>query len=169
MSRSIQEWAHDAYDHVQSACNLSGIVFAFEQCVEALVCEAKRLDLGETWVDEHPISVCFSDKFDDLSRSRKFSVMPCDEHLAQLMPQFAARMRQLCKESHRLGYGTDWRNEHASAQEFVRKIVSVTRSRGVRIFEAFERCEQIVKGETPGLPKGCGMQIIPSSDHGRTE
>ena len=148
MPRSLQEWARDAYDHVQCACNSSGIVFAFEQCIEDLALEAKRLGESETWIDEHPISVCFSDKFDDLSRLRDLPAIPCEEHLTQLIPRFAARMHHLCEESHRFGHSTDWRNEHPSAQEFVRKIVSVTRSRERnRIFDAFTLCERIARGE----------------------
>jgi len=147
MSRSIQEWARVAYDDVQFACNLSGIVFAFERCIEDLTAEARRLKEDEAWIDEHPISVCFSDKFDDLSRSRNLPAIDCEDHLTKLASQFAARMREICEESRRLDQGTDWRNKHPRAQEFVRKIVSVTRSRERnRIFDAFTLCEQIAKG-----------------------
>ncbi len=55
-------------------------------------------------------------------------------------------MRELCVKSWRLEKGTNWRNEHTKAQEFIRKIVSVTRSRERdRIFDAFTLCEQIAK------------------------
>ena len=147
MPRSLQEWACVAYDDVQFACNVSGIVFAFERCIEDLAAEAKRLNESESWIDKHPISVCFSDKFDDLSRSRNLPAIHCEEHLSKLASQFAARMRELCEESRRLEQGTDWRNEHPKAQAFVRKIVSVTRSRQhQRIFEVLAQCEEIARG-----------------------
>ena len=66
----------------------------------------------------------------------------------KLASQFATRMWELCEECRRLEQVTDWRSEHRGAQEFVRKMVSVRRSRERnRIFDAFTLCERAAKGD----------------------
>jgi len=146
MHRTISQWADDAQDHVQSACNLSGLVFAFERCVADLADEARRLDAGHDWIDHHPICVAWSDKLDDLSRSRSLAAMPTDEHLVDLVPRFVEAMNGICDEGNRQQHGTDWRNQHPVAQEFVRRIVSITGSRdGLRVFDALADCEKLAK------------------------
>jgi len=153
MNRTLEQWAKDACDTVQFACNLSGIVFACQQCVADLITEAKRQGKGPGWVDKHPICVAWSDKMDDLSRSRGLPPIPGDEHLVDLVPKFAQVMRQLCEESHPLGQGTDWCNRHTRAQAFVPKIVHLTGSReGLNVYRALEACEQIAKGKHPHKP-----------------
>jgi len=137
MTRTIQQWAADAQDHVQCACNLSGIVFAFERCIEDLAEDARRLDAGNDWIDHHPICVAWTDKLDDLSRSRSLPPIPTEEHLVDLVPRFVEAMKEICEEANRQQHGTDWRNQHPVTQDFVRRIVSITGSReGLRVFDA---------------------------------
>ena len=148
MTRTIQNWAKDAYDHVQYACNMSGLVFAFEQCVADLADEAARLGKDENWIDHHPVCVAWADKLDDLSRSRTLAALPTEEHLTALVPSFAVRMREVCDEANRLGKGTDWRNQHTVVKEFVRRIVFLTGSReGLNAFNALDECERLAAGE----------------------
>lgn len=149
MTRTIQQWAVDAADHVQCACNLSGLVFAFERCVADLANEAKRIGEGDEWINKHPICVLWTDKLDDLSRSRSLEPMQTHESLPTLATQFAEVMREICDEANRDGHGTDWRNQHPWAQEFVRKLVAVTASReGMNVIEAFEKCEQLARQQS---------------------
>ena len=146
MHRTIEQWAADAADHVQYACNLSGIVFSFEQCVADLAEEACRLGKGDDWINRHPIAVLWSDKLDDLSRSRSLDALDTSEPLTALVAQFAAVMREVCDEAHLLGQGTDWRNQHHKVQEMVRKLVAVTGSReGMSVFEAFDECQLLAR------------------------
>jgi hypothetical protein len=148
MHRSIEQWAADAADHVQYACNLSGLVFSFEQCVTDLAEEAKRLGENTDWINRHPICVLWADKLDDLSRSRDLDQLNTDDPLTILVPKFAAVMREVCNEAASLGHGTDWRNQHPKVQDFVRKLVSVTGSReGLAVFNAFDSCEKLARRE----------------------
>ena len=148
MHRSIEEWAADAADHVQYACNLSGIVFSFKQCVADLAEEARRLGESDEWISHHPIVVLWADKLDDLSRCRGTEPLPTSEPLTTLVPQFVAVMREVCDEAHRLGQGTDWRNQHPKVQNFVRKLVAVTGSRiGMAVFNACDACEKLARRE----------------------
>jgi len=144
VTRTIQNWAKDAYDHVQFACNMSGLVFAFERCVADLAEEAARLGKDENWIDHHPVCVAWADKLDDLSGSRQLDLLPTGEHLTDLVPHFASKMREVCDEANRQGKGTDWRNQHPDVQQFVRKIVFLTRSReGLNVFNALDECERL--------------------------
>ena len=43
----------------QSACNLSGLVFSFNEAMEALCAEAHELGEGTEWKNKHPICVLF--------------------------------------------------------------------------------------------------------------
>lgn len=148
MHRTISQWAADSADTMQYACNLSGLVFAFEQCVEDVAEEARRLGHGDEWINRHPIAVLWIDKLDDLSRSRSLQPIETSETLSALVPKFAAVMRGICEESRQLGTGTDWRNQHPRAQEMVRKLVSVTGSRdSMAVLRAFDSCERLAKGE----------------------
>lgn len=158
--KTIQQWADDAHGHVQFACNLSGIVFALAQCVEDLTAEAKRLGKDNDWIDHHPICVVWSDKFDDLSRSRGLDPLSITESLVTLVPAFVEVMQQLCNESHRDGHGTDWRNQHPRAQECARKIVFVTGSRdSMNVFRALEGCEQLASGDAVVSESSCTENV----------
>lgn len=149
MHRTIEQWAADAADHVQFACNLSGLVFAFEQCVADLSVEAEGIGESDGWINHHPIAVLWSDKLDDLSRTRSLDQLDTNEPLTVLVPHLAAVMREVCDDAHRLGHGTDWRNQHPQVQEVVRRLVAVTGSRnGLAVFNAFEACEKLARRET---------------------
>ena len=64
------------------------------------------------------------------------------------MPRFSETMRAVCDEANRLGEGTDWQNQHPDVQQFVRKIVFLTRSRdGLGVFNALDECERLAAGE----------------------
>jgi len=155
MARSIQQWARDASDDVQYACNLSGLVFAFQRCIAELVAEAERCGQDESWIDRHPICVAWADKLDDLSRSRGLAAIPTDNRLVDLVSNYVERMRDICEEAIQQNQGTDWRNQHPEVQQFVRKMVFVTRSReGMNIMEALDRCERIARGESVPEERG---------------
>ena len=85
MTRTIQQWAADAANHVQCACNLSGLVFAFEQCVADLSGEAERIGEGDEWINTHPICVLWTDRLDDLSRSRSLEPTQMNKALPTLV------------------------------------------------------------------------------------
>jgi hypothetical protein len=139
MTHTIKQWAADAIGPVQDACNMSGLVLALDECVADLA----ALGLGDEEIDQHPICVAWSDKLDDLSRSRRLEPISCDEPLTTLVPRFAEAMRSLCKE----GLDTDTRNRHPISQEFVQRVVYVTGSRStVKLFEALDQCERIAAG-----------------------
>ncbi len=139
MTRSIQQWAADAAGPVQDACNMSGLVFAFNECVADLAAHG----LGDDEITPHPICVAWSDKLDDLSRSRGLEPIQSEEPLTKVMPRFADAMRSLCME----GHDTDTRNRHPVTQDFVRRVVHVTGSRStVKLFEALDQCERIAAG-----------------------
>lgn len=140
MTRSIQQWAADAIGPVQDACNLSGLVFAFNECLADL----SGHGLGDQEIDRHPIAVAWADKLDDLSRSRVLEPIASDEPLTKLVPRFAEAMRLLCKE----GHDTDARNRAQVVQEFVRRVVYVTGSRSTaRLFDALDACKQKAAGQ----------------------
>lgn len=140
MTRTIKQWAADAVGPVQDACNLSGIVFALNECIVDLA----GLGLGNQEIDKHPIAVAWADKLDDLARCRGLEPIQCDEPLTKLVPRFTEAMRLLCKENH----DTDARNRHPITQEFVRRVVHVTGSRStVRLFDALDACKQMATGE----------------------
>ncbi|QDU94077.1 hypothetical protein [Lignipirellula cremea] len=108
------------------------LVFAFERCVADLAAEAQRLGWGKEWIDQHSICVLWIDKLDDLSSCRGMEPVETDEPLTEIMPKFAVAMREICDEANRLGHGTDWRNQHPLAQQFVRKLVAITGFRAGR-------------------------------------
>lgn|GEM_PF-6203317 len=148
MTRTIAQWAADAADTVQYASNLSGLVFSFEQCVQALAEEARRLGYDDEWIDRHPIAVLWADKLDDLSRSRNLPPIETHEQLIHLVPQFAAVMRKVCDEAQQSREGTEWRNQHPKVQALVQKLVAITGSRNtMAVVRGFEDCEWLAKGE----------------------
>jgi DTW domain-containing protein YfiP len=68
----IREAAQTALD-VQNACNLSGVLASFHHVViDALWPEARRLNKGTEWVNNHPICTLFLDKLSDLNRRGEF-------------------------------------------------------------------------------------------------
>lgn len=141
-TRSLAQWAADAVSHVESACNLSGLVYAFERCVHDLV--SSQNYEGTHSLDHHPICVVWADKMDDLSRSRGMSPISSNECLVSLVSKFARSMRDVCSEALHRGEGTDWRNQHPDVQEHVRRIVYVTGSREPgRLLEAISTCRQL--------------------------
>lgn len=54
---------------VQTACNLSGVVLAFADAIQAINEEARELGKGTTWRNEHPISVLFSTQIGHLTKT----------------------------------------------------------------------------------------------------
>ena len=84
MTRTIQQWALDAADHVQTACNLSGIVYAFENCIADLAAEGH----GPCWVNRHPICVAWASKLESLSECWRDGPAPCLLDLETLVPRF---------------------------------------------------------------------------------
>lgn len=65
--RTMQQAAQCAID-VQDACNLSGVLAAFKDIVhDTLWPEARRLNKGTDWVNQHPICTLFIDKLADLN------------------------------------------------------------------------------------------------------
>jgi hypothetical protein len=118
---------------------MSGLVFAFNECIADLVAHG----LGDGEINTHPICVAFSDKFDDLARCRGLEPIPCNEPLTKLVAQFTEAMRLLCREVHE----TDARNQHPVVQDFVRRLVHVTGSRsGPKLFDALDQCGRIAAG-----------------------
>ncbi len=53
----------------QDACNLSGIVHSFSDVINKIWATARALECGTDWVNQHPISVLYSDKIASLSGS----------------------------------------------------------------------------------------------------
>jgi hypothetical protein len=118
---------------------MSGLVFALNECVADLVTHG--LEDGE--IDRHPICVAWSDKLDDLARTRGLDPIACDEPLTKLMPGFVEAMQSLCNE----GHATDTKNRHPTTQDFVRRLVYTTGSRStVKLFDALDQCERIAAG-----------------------
>jgi hypothetical protein len=69
---TIQEAARLSID-VQDAVNLSGVLASFHHIVsEVLWPEARRLNKGTEWVNQHPICTLFLDKLCDLNRRGDF-------------------------------------------------------------------------------------------------
>lgn len=136
MTLTIKQWAEDAVGPVQDACNMSGLVFALNECVADLVAHG----LSDEQINQHPVCVAWSDKLDDLSRSRGLESITCDEPLTKLLPRFADAMRSLCKQS----LDTDTRNRHPVTQGFVLRVVHGTGSRSTaKLFDAMDQCQRI--------------------------
>jgi hypothetical protein len=69
---TIREAAPTALDG-QDACNLSGVLASFNKIViDVLWPEARRLNEGTEWVNQHPICTLFLDKLSDLNRRGDF-------------------------------------------------------------------------------------------------
>ena len=64
--RTIQELAVEAVA-VQSACNLSGVVYSFAAVLHELWEHASRGGHGTDWVNQHPITQAFVGKLVSLS------------------------------------------------------------------------------------------------------
>ena len=137
-SKSMKAWANDAYNLVQDACNLSGIVFALDQLIVDLK-DANELR------NDHPFLVLWIDKLDDLSRSRSFVALPCDQPIDELVDELVVVMRRLCDD--KTIRGTDERNQHTDAQAVIRKMVSATGTRNIFVFgEAYHTAKGIADG-----------------------
>ena len=52
---------------VQSACNLSGVVFSFVEAMRAICDEAALQGKGTDWKNEHPICVLFATQIGHLT------------------------------------------------------------------------------------------------------
>jgi hypothetical protein len=94
--QSIQDAARLALQ-VQDACNLSGVVRSFHEVLtETLWPEARRLNMGTDWVNNHPISRAYADKIaslagtqlDELAAGRAFDA--CYELAAGVSVEVAA-------------------------------------------------------------------------------
>jgi len=55
-----------------SACNLSGIVYAFANIMPRIWAEAQRVGGGTRYVNEHPISRLFAEQIEVLTRRREY-------------------------------------------------------------------------------------------------
>lgn len=65
---TLQQAAQTALD-CQDACNLSGVLNSFATIVHDVIWpEARRLERGTAFVNEHPIVVLFLDKLSSLAR-----------------------------------------------------------------------------------------------------
>ena len=53
---------------VQDACNLSGVVKDFARVVDLIWAEARELDKGTDYVNQHPVCVLYIDKLASLAR-----------------------------------------------------------------------------------------------------
>lgn len=68
---TLQQAAKLAID-IQDACNLSGVLGSFNTIVhDVLWPEARRLNKGTDWVNQHPICTLFLDKLCDLNRVQR--------------------------------------------------------------------------------------------------
>lgn len=54
---------------VQTACNLSGVVLAFADAIQAINEEARELGKGTDWRNTHPIAVLFSTQIGHLTKT----------------------------------------------------------------------------------------------------
>ncbi len=124
MLKPLKDWYADAYDFVQTACNLSGIVYSFDRLIGDLK-EAGELR------PNHPCIVLWVDKFDDLSRSRPLGALPCDTDIETVNAKLQAVMRRICKTK---SFGTDDRNEHPDIQAVIRELVTLAGSRDILTF-----------------------------------
>lgn len=57
---------------VQSACNLSGVVFSFAEAMHAICDEQNELREGTAWKNEHPIARLFAEQIAHLTRGREY-------------------------------------------------------------------------------------------------
>lgn len=64
-------------------------------------------------------------------------------NLSGIVFDFARIMQRICNESHALGKGTDWRNEHQIARLFAEQISHLTSKRNWR--EAYLFCQKKAK------------------------
>lgn len=53
--------------NIQDACNLSGVVHAFSRMINKIWDEARKLNKGTEWVNNHPIAILFTEKCAHLS------------------------------------------------------------------------------------------------------
>lgn len=63
---SIKEAAKSAL-HCQDACNLSGVVFAFEKAMRKICDVSHTKDKGTNWRNHHPICILFAYKIASLT------------------------------------------------------------------------------------------------------
>ena len=54
---------------VQDACNVSGVVLAFARAMEAINAERERLGQGTDFVRNHPVTILFVNKLEDMVAS----------------------------------------------------------------------------------------------------
>ena len=145
---TLQQAAQQAMD-VQDACNLSGIVRSFDRIVqEVLKPEAERLGKGIEWVNEHPISKLFIDKFASLARTQYN--LPGD--VAAVTMAFSdALTNVLWPLAHdgKLG-GTTAVNQHPISQMFVAILqgLAKTESSCLEFSHAWDKCEDLAKAKT---------------------
>ena len=83
---TLQQAAQTALD-VQDACNLSGVAHSFVDIVmDVLWPEARRLNHGTDWVNQHPIVTLFLDKLASLNRTQCL----CGESCSNFSKAYAA-------------------------------------------------------------------------------
>jgi hypothetical protein len=57
---------------VQSACNLSGVVFSFERVMKKICHEAKNNNHGTDWKNHHPICRLFAEQIMHLTQKTDY-------------------------------------------------------------------------------------------------
>ena len=125
MLKSLKAWAKDAYYNIQYACNLSGVVFAFEQLTNDL----RELD---DLRPDHPCVLLWVDKMDDLSRTRVTAMpMPNEKpDFDSTIVELVAVMKRLCSD-HKNTYV---RNTHPDIQAVIAKLILLAGSRDITVF-----------------------------------
>ena len=72
ISETLKKACADAL-FVQSACNLSGVVFAFARIMQLICNESNRLHKGTDWKNQHPIVRLFAEQIQFLSAPMEYS------------------------------------------------------------------------------------------------
>lgn len=135
MLKSLNKWANDAYDFVQGACNLSGVIFAFERLTNDL------REMGDLRPD-HPCVVLWVDKMDDLSRSRPIPMPEDNPDFDATIVELVAVMRRLCDD--KSIQGTDERNHHPDIQAVIVKLAKLSGSREPTAFgKAYDAAHEL--------------------------
>jgi len=70
---------------VQSACNLSGVVFSFSRVMNKICKEAEKNKHGTDWKNNHPICRLFAEQIYHLTREKDYfeAHNECDNFLKQ--------------------------------------------------------------------------------------
>lgn len=139
LKEPLRKLAADAYDSIQYACNMGGIVkLLADQLSAGPLCAVLRPDEYAS----HPILQAIVDKMDDLARTRAMA-MPVGQPgtiwsavagLGRLMPALGGR-------------DTGERNTHPEVQSRVLELVRLTQSR-TKADGALEACRRLAQGSS---------------------